>query len=85
MKEYLLKYVGQPMLLVGVRFKYRGVVTEVFDDSVILSNAYVVFQTGALNNEKADTEESCISTVAVALGAIESATQLVLCFYGLKK
>jgi len=85
MKEYLLKYVGQPILLVGVRFKYRGIVTEVLDDCVILSNAYVVFQTGALSNEKADTEEAFVSTVSVALGAIESATQLVLCFYGLKK
>lgn len=84
MKSFFEKYRGQPIAIMCIRYWYRGIVSEVSDTHVILSNAHAVDRTGASTNEKAAREEALPSDWLVTYQSIESAGFPTWCYYGVK-
>ena len=74
MKEYFEAMKGQVLMIIGARYNYRGRVSVINDDSVILVNSTAVSEMGAADNE-APTHEDNVGTQIVSYGAIESVNQ----------
>lgn len=71
--DHLVGALGQKVLIFGVRYNYSGVMTEVNDKFLKLTEAVIVFDTGdfaAKNWAAAETPKS--SEIYVNIAAIES-------------
>ena len=71
--DHLVAAMGQKVLIFGVRYNYSGVMTEVNDKFLKLTEAVIVFDTGdfaAKNWAAAETPKS--SEIYVNIAAIES-------------
>ena len=64
-------YQGQRVALICARFTYRGIVAEVGEDFIVLSNAVSVEVTGASNSEEPSTEDPINGPVTIKHDAIE--------------
>lgn len=80
MREYLESLVGQPAAVLCARYQYRGTVSAVSDDSVVLANAFAVEVSGQSSAERAETEDEIGGSICIALGAVELIYQPNWCF-----
>jgi hypothetical protein len=71
MKEVLQDYIGQPLAILCARFNYRGILSKVTDDCVVLAQARAVESSGASNQERPSNEDPIGSSVVISLNAVE--------------
>ena len=71
MANVMKEYVGQPVAILCARFNYRGILSKVTDDCVILAQARAVESSGASNSERPNGEDPIGSSVIISLNAVE--------------
>jgi hypothetical protein len=69
--EVAEKFVGQKVAVMCARYQYRGVLSEVNDDCLILSNATSVEISGASQSEHPQTEDAIGGSVVIKSDAVE--------------
>jgi len=82
MKEYISSKLNEPVGIVCMRYTYRGIVTEVGDDCVILKNAYCIDQNALATDEKPRREELYPADIVIPTETIAHLSQPTWCFYG---
>lgn len=71
MATILNDYIGQPIAILCARFNYRGVLSKVTDDCVVLAQARAVESSGASNSDRPNSEDPIGSSVVISLNAVE--------------
>ena len=71
MKDALQAYVGQPLAILCARFNYRGILSTVGEDFVVLAQARAVESSGASSQERPSNEDQIGSSVVISLNAVE--------------
>ena len=71
MAQVMREYIGQPVAILCARFNYRGILSKVTDDCVILAQARAVESSGASNQERPNSEDPIGSSVIISLNAVE--------------
>ena len=64
-------YIGQPVAILCARFNYRGILSKVTDDCVVLAQARAVESSGASSSERPNSEDPIGSSVIISLNAVE--------------
>ncbi len=67
----LEELINTPVAIMCARFCYRGILAEIGEDWVRLTNPRAVEQTGPSNNAEPSIEDPIPSDVFVSLGAVE--------------
>lgn len=80
----LQDYIGQPLAILCARFNYRGILSKVTDDCLVLAQARAVESSGASNSEKPNSEDPIGSSIIISLNAIELVYQPAWCFSSLE-
>jgi hypothetical protein len=83
MKDALNMYIGQPLAVLCARFNYRGILSTVGDDFLVLAQARAVESSGASSQERPSNEDSIGSSVIISLNAVELIYQPNWCFASL--
>lgn len=71
MREALGLYVGQPLAVLCARFNYRGILSVVGEDYLVLAQARAVESSGASSQERPSNEDPIGSSVVISLNAVE--------------
>lgn len=71
MRDALQMYIGQPLAILCARFNYRGILSAVGDDFVVLAQARAVESSGASSQERPSNEDPIGSSVIISLNAVE--------------
>jgi hypothetical protein len=71
MKDALQMYIGQPLAILCARFNYRGILSVVGEDFVVLAKARAVESSGASSQERPSNEDPIGSSVVISLNAVE--------------
>lgn len=69
--DQLKLYLGQPIAVLCSRFNYRGIVSSVGVDHVVLAKARAVESSGASNQELPTSEDIIGGSVVISLNAVE--------------
>lgn len=80
MKDALQMYIGQPLAILCARFNYRGILSVVGEDYVVLAQARAVESSGASSQERPSNEDPIGSSVIISLNAVELIYQPVWSF-----
>ena len=80
MRDALEGYVGQPLAVLCARFNYRGVLSVVGEDFLVLAQARAVESSGASSQERPSNEDPIGSSVVISLNAVELVYQPNWCF-----
>jgi hypothetical protein len=83
MKDALQMYIGQPLAILCARFNYRGILSVVGEDYVVLAQARAVESSGASSQERPSNEDPIGSSVIISLNAVELIYQPSWCFFSL--
>ena len=65
------QYIGQPVAVLCARYQYRGQLSQVMTDCIVLANASCVEVSGACNLERPQTEDPIGGSVTIKTDAIE--------------
>lgn len=65
------KFVGEKVAVICSRFQYRGVLSEVGDDYVILAHATAVEDSGSASRDAPVTEDAISSSIFIHIDSIE--------------
>jgi hypothetical protein len=71
LQKTLQQFVGQPIAVLCARFNYRGILSFVGDDHLVLAQARAVESSGASSQERPSNEDVIGSSVIISLNAIE--------------
>jgi len=71
MAKVMMEYIGQPVAILCARFNYRGILSKVTDDCVILAQARAVESSGASSADRPNSEDPIGSSVIISLNAVE--------------
>ena len=74
------QFLGQPVAVLCARYNYRGILSHVADDCLVLAHARAVETSGASSQEQPTTEAPIGSSVVISLGAVEIIYQPRWCF-----
>ena len=85
MKKYLEQYLGQPIAILAVRHWYRGILTKLEDEHLVISNGFGVELTGDLAGTVPRKEEALTSDAMISLMSVEMVYQPVWAFHGYSK
>ena len=80
--SYFKRFLGEPIAVLCCRYWYRGIVAEVLDDSVILSNPYAVEVMGPAAGARVETEDRIPSDICILFQAAEIVMRPAWAFYG---
>jgi hypothetical protein len=69
--EVVKDYVGQKCAVMCARYQYRGILSEVNDECLMLANACAVEVSGQSSADKPTTEEAVGATLVIKNDAIE--------------
>jgi len=83
MKDALQMYIGQPLAILCARFNYRGILSVVGEDFVVLAKARAVESSGASSQERPSNEDNIGSSIIISLNAVEIFYQPVWAFASL--
>lgn len=78
--EILQSYIGQPLAILCARFNYRGILSKVGNNFVVLAQARAVESSGASSQERPSNEDPIGSSVIISINAIELIYQPNWCF-----
>ena len=65
------QYIGQKVAVLACRYQYRGFLSKVLKDCVVLTNATSVEVSGPSMGNQPSTEDIIGSTIVISLDAIE--------------
>jgi hypothetical protein len=71
MKDALGMYIGQPLAVLCARFNYRGILSTVGEDFLVLAQARAVESSGASSQDRPSNEDPIGSSVVISLNAVE--------------
>lgn len=71
MASIIKDYIGEPVAVLCARYNYRGVLSKVTEDCLVLAQARAVETSGQSSNAVPDTEDVIGSSVVISLGAVE--------------
>lgn len=71
MRDSLKNFVGQPIAILCARFNYRGILSHVGDDHLVLAQARAVESSGASNQERPTNEDVIGCSIFISLNAVE--------------
>jgi len=71
LRDTLSQFIGQPIAILCARFNYRGILSHVGKDHVVLAQARAVESSGASNQERPSNEDPIGSSVIISLNAVE--------------
>jgi len=74
------QYLGQPVAVLCARFNYRGILSAVGQDYLVLAQARAVESSGASSQERPSNEDVIGSSIVISLGAVEIIYQPNWCF-----
>jgi len=80
MRDALAHYVGQPLAVLCSRFNYRGLLSCVGEDFLVLAQARAVESSGASSAERPISEDAIGSSVIISLNSVELIYQPNWCF-----
>lgn len=80
MRDALAHYVGQPVAVLCARFNYRGLLSSVGEDFLVLAQARAVESSGASSQQRPTNEDAIGSSVIISLNAVELVYQPNWCF-----
>lgn len=69
--EVCNKKMGERVAVLCARYQYRGVLTEVYDDCLVLANATCVEVSGIAQGERPNTEDAVGGSITIKTDAIE--------------
>lgn len=69
--DFAKQFVGQKVAVLCARYQYRGVLSSVESDHIVLSNARAVESSGASKAATPSSEDPIDSDVMISLGAVE--------------
>jgi len=75
LKNYLEKYKGCKIAVIGARYNYRGILSVVGETFFVLSNATAVEQTGPSDRSEPSVEDAIGSSVLIPFEAFECICQ----------
>ena len=81
MQDYIEKFKGQPVAVLAARYQYRGIVSEVTKEYVVLANPFAVEVSGRSSAERAETEDPIGSSIMISFDAFELVYQPNWCFF----
>jgi hypothetical protein len=84
MKDALGMYIGQPLAVLCARFNYRGILSTVGEDFLVLAQARAVESSGASSQDRPSNEDPIGSSVVISLNAVELVYQPNWCFASLE-
>ena len=84
-KKYFEGIVGEPVAVLCSRYWWRGIVRQVGENGVILSDVFLIYETGKMDGNQPKSEEACGTDTMIALDAIELVGQFPWAFYGYDK
>jgi len=70
--EGLIKFLGKRITIFAANYIYTGTLTDVNDDCVLLSDAAIVYETGAFTDKQWKDAQKLPGPWYVALSAVES-------------
>ena len=76
-------YLGQPLAILCARYWYRGIVSLVGKDFILLSNVFAVEVTGSARDAEPTTEDPLPGDMMIMVNAIEQACQPLWCWKGM--
>lgn len=65
------EYIGQKVAVMCARYQYRGVLSEVNEDCLVLSNATSVEISGSSQSERPQTEDNIGGSIVIKCDAVE--------------
>lgn len=71
MADVFQEYIGQPVAILCARYNYRGILSKVLPDCVVLAQARAVESSGPSNSDRPATEDPIGSSVVISLNAVE--------------
>ena len=71
MADILYSYIGQPVAILCARFNYRGILSKVAEDCVVLAKARAVESSGASSSDRPNSEDPIGGSVVISLNAVE--------------
>ena len=80
MAQVAQQFLGQPVAVLCARYNYRGILSHVGEDCLVLAQARAVETSGASSQETPNTEDPIGSSVIISLGAVEIIYQPRWCF-----
>lgn len=78
------EFLNQPLAILCARYWYRGIVSRVGKDFIVLSHVRAVEVTGPAAGRQPNTEDPVPSDMIISTGAIEQACQPLWCWFGLE-
>lgn len=82
LKKFLMRFMGEPIVILHDRYWYRGIVKKVTNECVILSDPYAVTDSGIPTETASQFEMPIQSDVMIPFASIEVACQLPWAFNG---
>ena len=78
------EYLNQPLAILCARYWYRGIVSQVGSDFIVLSYPRAVEVTGPSRGSKPQTEDPIPSDLMITIGSIEQICQPFWCWDGIE-
>jgi len=78
--DHLRKYVGDRLAVICARYAYRGDLSAVGDDYIVIANATSVEDAGTASAKAPRSEDAINSSIMISLDAVELAFQPTWCF-----
>lgn len=72
LSEVLAQFIGQPIAMLCARFTYRGILSSVGSDHVVIAQARAVESSGASSQEQATTEDVVGGSIIITLNSVET-------------
>ena len=80
LKDDIIKFLGQKVAVLCARFQYRGILSEIGDDYLVLSYSTAVLQSGDATGPSPEAEDWIISDIRILFRMIELVYQPKWCF-----
>lgn len=78
--ELAKEYIGQKVAVIAARYQYRGILSKVCQDCIVLANACSVEVSGVTMSEHPQTEDVIGGSIIIKNDAIELFYQPKWCF-----
>lgn len=82
LSDYLSSKVNEPIAILCMRYWYRGILSVVEEDFIVLQNAFAVEQTGSASGERSVNEDAIPSEILIKTMAIELICWPTWCYHG---
>jgi len=74
-EDFLSKYIGEPIAILCMRYWYRGILSKIGDDFIVLNEAKAITETGPASNATPQREDAIPGPLAIKTAVIEIACQ----------